>query len=59
MSLWKKSQKFNYLGILIDEHFSWNFQIKMIGLQVSKAIGINNHLKSIYLQSALLPFTSL
>ena len=45
--------KFNYLGIIIDEHLSWNSHIEMIGLKVSKAIGIINHLKSIYLQRVL------
>ena len=40
--------KFNYLGIIIDEHLSWNSHIEMIGLKVSKAISIINHLKSIY-----------
>ena len=38
--------KFNYLGIFIDEHLLWNSHIEMIGLKVSKAIGIINHLKS-------------
>ena len=42
--------KFNYVGIIIGEHFSWNSHIEMIGLKVSKAIGIINHLKSIYPQ---------
>ena len=45
--------KFNYLGIIIDEHLSWNSHIEMIGLKVSKAIGIINHLKSIYPQCVL------
>ena len=45
--------KFNYLGIIIDEHLSWNSHIEMIGLKVSKAIGIINHLKSIYPQRVL------
>ena len=42
--------KFNYLGIIIDEHLSWNSHIEMIGLKVSKALGIINDLKSIYPQ---------
>ena len=45
--------KFNYLGIITDEHLSWNSHIEMIGLKVSKAIGIINHLKSIYPQRVL------
>ena len=45
--------KFNYLGIIIDEHLSWNSHIEMIRLKVSKAIGIINHLKSIYPQRVL------
>ena len=45
--------KFNYLGIIIDEHLSWNSHIEMIGLKVSKAIGIINHLKLIYPQRVL------
>ena len=45
--------KFDYLGIIIDEHLSWNSHIEMIGLKVSKAIGIINHLKSIYPQTVL------
>ena len=38
---------------MIDEHLSWNSNIEMIGLKVSKAICIINHLKSIYPQRAL------
>ena len=45
--------KFNYLGIIIDWHLLWNSHIEMIGLKVSKAIGIINHLKSIYPQHVL------
>ena len=45
--------KFNYLGIIIDEHLSWNSHTEMIELKVSKAIGIINHLKSIYPQRVL------
>ena len=45
--------KFNYLGIVIDEHLSWNSHNEMIGLKVSKAIGIINHLKSTYPQRVL------
>ena len=37
-----------------SEHLSWNSHIEMIGLKVSKAIGIINHLKSIYPQRVLL-----
>ena len=59
MSLSKMFRKFNYLGIIIDEHLSWNSHIEMIGLKVSKAIGIINHLKSIYPQRIYLPFTTL
>ena len=45
--------KIIYLGIMIGEHLSWNSHIEMIGLKVSKAIGIINHLKSIYPQRVL------
>ena len=38
---------------MIDEHISWNSHIEMIGLKVSKAIGIINHLKSLYPQRVL------
>ena len=48
--------KINYLGIMIDEHRSWNSYIEMIGLKVLKAIGIINHLKSIYPQRILVSF---
>ena len=40
--------KFNYLGFMLDECLSWNAHIEMIGIKISKAIGIINHLKFIY-----------
>ena len=46
----KNVSKFNYLGIVIDKHLSWNSHIEMIGLKVSKAIGITNHLKFTIMQ---------
>ena len=45
--------KFNYIGIIIDEHLSWNSHIEMIELKVLKTIGIVNHLISIYPQRVL------
>ena len=44
---------FNYLGIMIDEHLSWNSHNEMIGIKVSKAVGIINHLKFKYSQRVL------
>ena len=38
---------------MIDQYLSQNSHIKMIGIKVSKAIGIINHLKSIYPQRVL------
>ena len=37
--------KFNYLGFMLDECLSWNAHIEMIGITVSKVIGIINQLK--------------
>ena len=45
--------KFNYLGFMLDECLSWNAHIEMIGIKISKAIGIINHLKFIYPQRIL------
>ena len=42
--------KFKYLGFMLDECLSWNAHIEMIGIKISKAIGIINHLKFIYPQ---------
>ena len=33
--------KFNYLGFMLDESLSWNAHIEMIGIKISKAIGIS------------------
>ena len=33
--------KFNYLGFMLDECLSWNAHIEMIGIKISKAIGIH------------------
>ena len=45
--------KYNYLGFLLDECLSWNAHIEMIGIKISKAIGIISHLKLIYPQRIL------
>ena len=45
--------KFNYLGFMLDECLSWNAHIEMIGIKISKAIGIISHLKLIYPQRIL------
>ena len=39
---------------MLDECLSWNAHIEMIGIKISKAIGIINHLKFIYPQRILL-----
>ena len=38
---------------MLDECLSWNAHIEMIGIKISKAIGIINHLKLIYPQCIL------
>ena len=38
---------------MLDECLSWNAHIEMIGIKISKAIGIINHLKCIYPQRIL------
>ena len=45
--------KFNYLGFMLDECLAWNAHVKMIGIKISKATGIINHLKFIYHQRIL------
>ena len=35
-----------YLGVLLDEHMSWNEQIHQIKLKLNRAIGILNKLRS-------------
>ena len=45
--------KFNYLGFMLDECLSWKAHIEMIGIKISKAIGIINHLNLIYPQRTL------
>ena len=45
--------KFNYFGFMLDECLSWNAHVEMIGIKISKAIGIINHLKFIYPQRIL------
>ena len=35
--------EFNYLGFMLDECLSWNAHIEMIGIKISKAIGIISH----------------
>ena len=41
---------------MLDECLSWNAHIEMIGIKISKAIGIINHLKLIYPQRILFYF---
>ena len=38
---------------MLDECLSWNAHIEMIGIKMSKAIGIINHFKLIYPQCIL------
>ena len=38
---------FNYLGITVDKHLSWQDQINSIANKISKYIGIINKLKKI------------
>ena len=38
---------------MLDECLSWNAHIEMIGIKISKAIGIINHLNLIYPQRTL------
>ena len=38
---------------MLDECLSWNAHIEMIGIKISKAIGIISHLKLIYPQRIL------
>ena len=35
-----------YLGVLLDEHMSWNEQIEQIKLKLNRSIGILNKLRS-------------
>ena len=44
---------FNYLGIVFDDHLSWDNHIDMISIKISKIIGIINRLKLIYPQRIL------
>ena len=45
--------KFNYLGFMLDECLSWNAHIEMIGIKISKVMGIISHFKLIYQQRIL------
>ena len=44
--------KFNYLRFMLDDCLSWNAHIEMIGIKISKATGMLNHLKFTYNHSA-------
>ena len=46
--------KFNYLGIILDEHLSWKAHVAMVIGKLSKINGILNRLKYIYLSQVLL-----
>ena len=41
----ERVSEFNFLGLTIDEHLSWNAHIKKISNKVAKSIGILNRLK--------------
>ena len=49
-----KVPNFNYLGIMIDEHMSWENHIQMISMKISKIIGITKRLRYIFPQRILL-----
>lgn len=38
--------EFNYLGITIDKHLTWNAHIKKVSKKISKTVGIMNRLKN-------------
>ena len=45
---------FKFLSIMFDEHLTWKNHITVIRNTLSKVIGIQNRLKHIYTQQALL-----
>ena len=47
-------EKFNFLGLIIDENLKWKSHIKAISNKISKALGVMNRLKNYIPKSALL-----
>ena len=45
--------KFNYLGIVIDQHLTWNAHVRALSSKICKVIGILNRLKNFVPRSVL------
>lgn len=50
----ERVQKFNFLGIMLTEHLTWDAHLSAVGNKMSQTLGIMNRLKKILPQDILL-----
>ena len=51
--------EFRYLGVVFDEHISWNSHVKYVLSRAGKRLGMRGHIRGNLLQTMPIPFTQL
>ena len=45
--------EFNFLGVILHSHMTWNKQISHISMKIARSIGILYRLRNVYAESVL------